>query len=532
MAADSENHFLSLVLPVLQKRAEHLVFKPYLGVSDGWGRITSKRFKNHISVAATHWSDTLSDTGLASQDVVGVWVTGKKYEDLINILGLCAAGYIPQLFSVVFPNAEVVWELLEKSNAQALILDQDFAPNAEKSPVPTSAALTFSDLIDRPGDLKHNIVAVQSDGVALIVHSSGTTSGTPKLIPTTHGWISTYILKSYSLCQGIMDGENVANTIGSLAHVASFTSFLAATYRGYCTAQSPTMGMSTEELMRMVKTCGLNRMAVYATFLSIYIKAAHTDPNVLRALQSFRQIVYAGVALNREDEEWAYTNRLPVTGMYATSETATLMTTRLGNSPSDRLLRLIPGGSAHLVHYSISDNDNTSTSSSHQLWEMVLPAGALDSPHSSLCSDDNIYHTGDLFEQVQPGLYNFRGRKDDWLKTVWGFCDTKAIEDNVRKSCEGLLHDAVVLGTNRAKPLLFVETTASAEIEEDKRQNLIDEIIARTKPFNERLFPHERVDNPKQIRLVPQGTLPRNKVLFLFFPVLVVDVTRAGKGKH
>jgi hypothetical protein len=218
--------------------------------------------------------------------------------------------------------------------------------------------------------------------------------------------------------------------------------------------------MSTDELMRMVKTCGLNRMAVYATFLSVYIKAAQNDPEVLKALQGFRQIVHGGVALNREDEEWAYANKLPITvfncpsmhlnqpsnssiddvcdlrNWYADlhsakletqTNSATLMTTKIGSSPSDRLLRLIPGGSARLIPYAMAENsnDNTSASSSPQLWEVVLPSGAPDCPHSSLCSKDGLYHTGDLFEEVQPGLYTFRGRKDDWLKTVMGFCDTK-----------------------------------------------------------------------------------------------------------
>jgi acyl-coenzyme A synthetase/AMP-(fatty) acid ligase len=63
--------------------------------------------------------------------------------------------------------------------------------------------------------------------------------------------------------------------------------------------------------------------------------------------------------------------------------------------------------------------------SSSELWEMILPAGVPDSPHQSLFSSDGLYHTGDLFEEVKPGLYKFRGRKDDMLKTLYGFCDTK-----------------------------------------------------------------------------------------------------------
>jgi acyl-coenzyme A synthetase/AMP-(fatty) acid ligase len=150
-------------------------------------------------------------------------VTGKKYEDLINILGLSAAGYVPQLFSVVFPNPVVIWDLLSNSNAKALILDEQFASNAEQSLVPTSAALTLSDLANYADNPSSQTAAVSQEDIAVIVHSSGTTSGTPKLIRTTHGSISTYIISRYSLCQGPQEGENIANTIGSLAHVGSLT---------------------------------------------------------------------------------------------------------------------------------------------------------------------------------------------------------------------------------------------------------------------------------------------------------------------
>ncbi|KAJ7678090.1 putative amp-CoA ligase [Mycena polygramma] len=510
MSATSKNHFLSLVRPVLRQNPERLVFRPYLGPVDGWSKINGQEFDRHMSASAAHWAEQLGALGLVPHDVVGVWFTGKKYEDLINILGLCAAGYVPQLFSIVFPNPDVIWDLLAKSNAKALILDSAFASNAARSQVPTLAALSLTALDNSKDIPVAQIAAVAQDAIAVIVHSSGTTSGTPKLIPTTHSWISTYITNRYSACQGCQEGDNVMNTIGSLAHVASLTSFLAAAYRGYCTAQSPAMGMSTEELMRMAKQCGLNRLVVYATFLAVYIKAAQTDPEVLETLRGFRQIVHGGVALNREDEEWAYANGLPITAMYATSETATLMATKLGNDPSDRLLRLLPGGSARLIPYNVIDTDSDNTPSASQLWEMVLPSGAPDSPHSSLIADDGLYHTKDVFEEVQPGFYIFRGRRDDWLKTVPGLVDTKAIEDNVRKTCEGLLHDAVVLGTNRTKPCLFVEANTPWGTDEGRRC-LIDQIIERTKSFNDRLLAHERINNPNQIRIVPFGTLPRNK---------------------
>jgi hypothetical protein len=164
-----------------------------------------------------------------------------------------------------------------------------------------------------------------------------------------------------------------------------------------------------------------------------------------------------------------------------------------------------------------------------RLLEVVLPPGKYDSPHPSLFGQDDLYHTGDLFEEVEPGFYVFRGRTGDWLKTLGGFCDTKwvlvyfiiaiiliissirSIEDNVRKTCADLVHDVVVLGTDRRCPVLFVET--SKDISDDSQKlELSNEIIHRTAVFNQRLFLYERIEDPKHIRILSRGALPRTKV--------------------
>ncbi|KAJ7717991.1 putative amp-CoA ligase [Mycena metata] len=498
-------HFLSLLAPKLREWPNRTIFRPYLESSQTWGSISFHDADRHISQSAQHWKEALSSLGLAPQDVVGLWLTGSKYEDLINILGVSAASFIPQLFSVTYSNAGMVQDLLSASGAKALVLDTAFSSFSEGSALPTLPSPVFSDFEVGTLTLSDLVLAyIEQNDTAVIFHSSGTTSGSPKLIRTTHGWISTYMKFKYSLCQGDLKGHNVTNNIGSLAHVGSMTTFLAASFRGFCTAQSPAMGMSTEELMNMVKSCGLNRMAVYATFLSTYIRAAQQDEKVLSALQAFRQIVHTGVALNPEDEEWAHLNHIPMTTLYATSETASMMTTVLGIGPDDRLLRLLPGVSARFNRYRLPD-DTEDTSS--ELWEMVLPPDAPDSPHPSLFSADGLYHTKDLFEEVKPGLYRFRGRQGDMLKTVHGFCDTKAVEDNVRTTCGDLVHEVVVVGTNCRRILLFVEVDTTSE----ENGHLATEIIRRIRPFNERLFHHERIADPRQIRTFPPGTLPRTK---------------------
>lgn len=98
------------------------------------------------------------------------------------------------------------------------------------------------------------------------------------------------------------------------------------------------------------------------------------------------------------------------------------MMTNCGNSATDRYLRMIPNTSAELIP---STDLGDAESEDRRFLEMIVHPGNVDSPHTSLLSPDGILHTGDLFEEVEPGLYLFRGRSGDWVKTLGGFCDAK-----------------------------------------------------------------------------------------------------------
>lgn len=90
-----------------------------------------------------------------------------------------------------------------------------------------------------------------------------------------------------------------------------------------------------------------------------------------------------------------------------------------------------------------------------------------------------------------------------------GLC--RSIEDNVRKTCEGLVHDAVVIGSGRTAPVLVVESTENG-LDVPAQAVLVHTIIERTAEFNKRAFAHERIEDPKRILVVDRGTLPRTKV--------------------
>lgn len=51
---------------------------------------------------------------------------------------------------------------------------------------------------------------------------------------------------------------------------------------------------------------------------------------------------------------------------------------------------------------------------SDKLAELVIPPASLNCPHSSFCNPtDGHYYTRDLFQEVEPNGFKYRGRLDD-----------------------------------------------------------------------------------------------------------------------
>lgn len=122
-------------------------------------------------------------------------IGGYTYTDVLHIYGLSRAGYIPQLFSLRLPNPEVIFELLVKANARALIYDATFAPVLEKCHVPIFEAKKATQ-IDASNDPVPTLPVVTEHDIAFLFHTSGSTSGSPKLVPCSYRWLDTTVTKS------------------------------------------------------------------------------------------------------------------------------------------------------------------------------------------------------------------------------------------------------------------------------------------------------------------------------------------------
>lgn len=167
------------------------------------------------------------------------------------------------------------------------------------------------------------------------------------------------------------------------------------------------------------------------------------------------------------------------------------------------LLKALPGTS---YRFDPIEESAEGVQSTAVLYELIILADSPDCPDMSLRKTDGHFHTGDLFQQVLPGWYVSRGRDDDWIKSETSLrCDTKAIEDNARALCQGLIGECIVVGSGRPSPVMFVEP-ADDSLDHNK---LRKDIIRKTRQFHSRRYVHERITSVDMIVVVPRQTLPR-----------------------
>ena len=95
-----------------------------------------------------------------------------------------------------------------------------------------------------------------------------------------------------------------------MCHIGQTFMLIGSLQHGSCTIQPTKIAFSSEELVDMITRCGLNRLHQFATFLSTHLRHARHNPKLLAYLQSLDTILYSGLPLPQEDEDFAYQNKL------------------------------------------------------------------------------------------------------------------------------------------------------------------------------------------------------------------------------
>lgn len=69
----------------------------------------------------------------------------------------------------------------------------------------------------------------------------------------------------------------------------------------------------------MIRNCGVNRLNQFATFLAQHVRNSRQNPKLLALLQTLDEALYSGLALPREEEDWAHANGIRLRVSYAYS---------------------------------------------------------------------------------------------------------------------------------------------------------------------------------------------------------------------
>ncbi|TFK89636.1 acetyl-CoA synthetase-like protein [Polyporus arcularius HHB13444] len=483
-----------------------------------WDVVTYGQFWQDVERFARYWTEKLTADGVVTRSIVGLWIGGTTYVDAVHIYSIARAGYIPQYFSLRLPNPDIIFELLEKSNGRALIYDASYAVVPGQTPLPTYTAVDARTQPAAEASLPPNTGSSDGDDTLMIFHTSGSTSGRPKLVPVSYSWWDFALTKIHEHMkpQRAHNGrQDVTVWMGSMCHFGQSFMLAGMIQHGSCTVQFTQQGFSSDELVDMFHRCGLTRMNIFPTFLAEHLRNSRHNPKLLALLQGLDQILISGLTLSPEDEEWIHSNGIRLVNCYGNTEVGSMLVTPVSSldtrtTNSVHALTPVPG-SKYLFVPVDGDAESTDAEASYananaQLLELIVTAESPDCPDRSLRHADGDYHTGDLFLEVAPGQYVYRGRNDDWIKSENSLrCDTKAIEDNVLSTCADLVAACIVTGNGRASPALFVEPAGAGADHEKLRRD----ILRRIRPFHARRYMHERIVSTQFILVVPAGTLPR-----------------------
>ncbi|KAF5565365.1 4-hydroxybenzoate benzoate ligase [Fusarium napiforme] len=473
------------------------------GSSTEYKTITYAEYFNDVENAAKCWLSVLSQAGIAKGAVIGIWMRGWSYQDLLHYLSLQSAGFIPQLFSLRMTNPAVVYELLHKSNAAALIYDSSCDSLVKDCPVPTfTSERNLGKAATQDHELEKMTTALNGDQVSVIFHTSGSTSGIPKLVPTTVRWMDCLIRKNKPYTR--TGPQPVYCLMGSHAHVGNTINLTEALANAGCLIVPNSIPYPTSELQSMITHGGLTAFYIFPVLLSVFIREARTNGVLLEQLRSLHHIFHAGQVLEPSDQAWAHQQGIKLVDTYGSTEIGLSMRA----SATSRYLTPFPESGCDFIPL------GGNSPSSDQLLELVIPADADDCPHPSLRDKtDDKFHTGDLFKRVADDQYLYKGRIDDRIKMQMSLvCDAGSLEAEAMQVCQADLISAVsVIGYGRPSPAIIVEPKNDEilQLGDDNLAKFKEEVLYRISPFHERKYLHERIDDPRLVFVVPQGTLPR-----------------------
>ena len=128
-------------------------------------------------------------------------VDGVAYTDVLHVYGMSRAGYVPQMWTSSLPSPVVVFELLQKAGARALIYEPSFDVDLSGCPVPAHLATQVSEQDVAGVTLPPLQTDYSASDLVFILHTSGSTGDSPKLVPYSRRLLDNIVTKSRQTAQ-------------------------------------------------------------------------------------------------------------------------------------------------------------------------------------------------------------------------------------------------------------------------------------------------------------------------------------------
>jgi len=106
----------------------------------------------------------------------------------------------------------VVQELLRRAGAHALIYDPCYESVLSNIPLPLYCTLS-SEHVESISESLPSIYDYLDEDIAFIFHTSGSTSGSPKLVPLNYRWMKSAVAKSTFISKPIRSDRQDVTTI-------------------------------------------------------------------------------------------------------------------------------------------------------------------------------------------------------------------------------------------------------------------------------------------------------------------------------
>ena len=121
---------------------------------------------------------------------------GIAYTDVLHVYGISRAGYIPQMSTFRLPNPAVIFELLQKAGARALVYEPSTGVDLSGCPVPTHQIIQVAKQDVAGVPLPPIRTDCPASDLVFILNTSGSTGGCPKLVPCNRRWLDNIITKA------------------------------------------------------------------------------------------------------------------------------------------------------------------------------------------------------------------------------------------------------------------------------------------------------------------------------------------------